>query len=102
MKEEIISEIQVQPIKPKDGLVAFARFVLFGCLYCSSVGIFTRPEGGYRLLYPNKKVGSKDSSIFHPITKEFGDLIEKEVTKTLEEVINDGGYNFSYNSAGRF
>lgn len=102
MKKEIVSEIQVHPIKPKDGLVAFASFVLFGCLYCSSVGVFTRPNGGFRLLYPNKKVGTKDISIFHPVTKELGDLIEKEVTKVLEDVMNNDRYRSTYNSAERF
>jgi len=38
-------------------LSACASFILFESIYCSSVGIFTRPEGGFRLLYPNKKVG---------------------------------------------
>ncbi len=51
-----ISEIQVIPIKPQDGLVAFVSFDLDNCLYLGSIDIITRPQGGYRLTYPTKKV----------------------------------------------
>lgn len=100
--ERIITEIEIMPVRPNSGLVAFASFILFRSLYCSSVGIFTRPGGGFRLLYPNKKAGTKDISVFHPITKDLGDLIEKEVTKVLEEVMNNDRYNFAHNTTERF
>lgn len=100
--KEIIKEIQILPVKPDKGLVAFASFILFESIYCSSVGIFTRPEGGYRLLYPNKKVGSKAINIFHPITKEIGNLIEKEVIKALKDVMKNDRYNITYNSTKGF
>lgn len=100
--KEIISEIQVVPVKPYKGLVAFVSFILFESIYCSSVGIFTRPEGGFRLLYPNKKVGNKAISIFHPITKDIGNLIEKEVINALKDVMNDDRYNITYNSTEGF
>jgi len=82
-----ISEIQIIPIKPQNGLVAFASFVLENSLYLSSVGIITRPEGGYRLLYPTKKVGTRNINIFHPINKEFSQSIEKEVISKFEDVM---------------
>lgn len=100
--KEIIKEIQILPVKPDKGLVAFASFILFESIYCSSVGIFTRSEGGYRLLYPNKKVGSKAINIFHPITKEIGNLIEKEVIKALKDVMKNDRYNITYNSTKGF
>lgn len=82
-----ISEIQIIPIKPQNGLVAFASFVLDSNLYLGSVGILTRPEGGYRLLYPTKKVGMRNINIFHPINKEFAQSIEKEVISKFEDVM---------------
>ncbi len=100
--KEIIKEIQIVPVKPDKGLVAFASFILFESIYCSSIGIFTRPEGSYRLLYPNKKVGSKAINIFHPITKEIGNLIEKEVIKALKDVMKNDRYNITYNSTEKF
>jgi len=88
-----ISEIQIIPIKPQDGLVAFASFVLDDNLYLGSIGILTRPEGGYRLLYPTKKVGIRNINIFHPINKEFAQSIEKEVILKFEDVMKNGRYD---------
>jgi hypothetical protein len=99
MKPNLLTEIQITPIKPVNGLVAFASFVLFESLYCSSVGIFTRPNGGYRLLYPTKKVGSKDITIYYPISKEVGLLIEEEVIEKLKDVMN---LNNDRYSGGKF
>ncbi len=83
-----ITEIQIIPIKPKDGLVAFASFVLDSSLYLGSVGIATRLQGGYRLIYPTKRSGSKDMNVFHPINKAFAEVVEHEVVKRFEEVMN--------------
>ena len=92
-----ITEIQITPIKPKNGLVAFASFVLFESVYCSSIGIITRPQGGYRLLFPTKKVGDRNISIFNPINCDFGDHVTKEVIKTYEEVTNSDRYRGTHN-----
>lgn len=88
-----ISEIQIIPIKPQDGLVAFASFVLGNSLYLGSIGIITRPEGGYRLVYPTKKVGARSINIFHPINKTFAESIEKEVISKFEDVMNNDRYD---------
>jgi len=84
-----ISEIQIIPIKPQNGLVGFASFVLDNNLYLSSVGVLTRPEGGYRLVYPTKKVGLRNINIFHPINKSFAESIEKEVINKFEDVMKN-------------
>lgn len=83
-----ITEIQILPIKPQNGILAFTSFLLDGCLYLSSVAIMTRPQGGYRLVYPTKKVGSRNINIFHPINRDFALMIEKAVIEKLEEVMN--------------
>lgn len=84
-----ISEIQIIPIKPQNGLVAFASLVLDENLYLGSIGIMTRLNGGYRLTYPTKTVGSREMNIYYPINKEFAVAIEKEVIKRLEEVMKN-------------
>ena len=91
----VISEIQIIPIKPQNGLVAFASFVLNDSLYLGSIGIITRPEGGYRLLYPTKKVGMRNINLFHPINKSFAETIEKEVINKFEDVMNNDRYDSS-------
>ena len=56
-----ITEIQITPIKPKNGLVAFASIVLENNIHLGSIGIYTKLDGsGYRITYPTKKVGFKD------------------------------------------
>jgi DNA-binding cell septation regulator SpoVG len=84
--KNIFTEIQIVPVQPQNGLVGFASFVLDSKLYLASIGIFTRPEGGFRLLYPTKKIGTKNINIFHPIEKTFAEAIEAAVIKKFEEV----------------
>jgi DNA-binding cell septation regulator SpoVG len=82
-----LSEIQIIPIRPQNGLVAFASFVLDKSLYLGSIGIMTRPNGGYRLVYPTKKVADRSLNIFYPISREFALAIENEVVKQFENVM---------------
>lgn len=89
METKLISEIQIIPIKPVNGLVAFASFILDSKVYLGSIGIMTRPQGGYRLVYPSKKVGLKNINTFYPINKEIADEIETEVINHLEDVMNN-------------
>ena len=84
--ESHISEIQIVPIKPVDGLVGFASFVYDNNFFIGSVGIFTRPSGGFRLTYPMKN----HLQIVHPINKVIATEIEQEITKRFEELLNLG------------
>ena len=94
-----LTEIQITPIKPLNGLVAFASFVLDNNLYLGSIGIITRPQGGYRLTYPTKSVGTRELNIYHPINRQFAEAIEKEVIKRLEEVMkNENDRHNSFNT----
>ena len=86
--ENRISEVQVVPVKPANGLVGFASLVFDDCLYLGSIGIYTRPEGGYRLTYPTRKTTASNFHIFHPINKDTAKLIEKEVIGKFEDVMN--------------
>jgi stage V sporulation protein G len=85
-----LSEVCVTPIKPSQGLVAFASFVINDSLYCGSVGIVTRPGGGYRLVYPSRLVSKRQLNIFHPISNEIGQAIQSAVIHKYEEVLNHG------------
>lgn len=82
-----ITEVQITPIKPHEGLVAFASLVLENCLYLGSIGIYTRLDGsGYRITYPTKKVGGTDMNIYHPIRRELGREIESAILEKLYEI----------------
>lgn len=85
-----ISEIQIIPIKPKDGLVAFASCVINDFLYIGNIAIYTSPSKmeGYRLVYPSKILPTgKEINCVHPITKETGEHISKEIIKKFQEIV---------------
>lgn len=79
-----ISEVSIEIIKPKDGLVGFASMVVDDGLYIGSIGIMRRLNAdGFRLIYPNKKIADKTFNYFYPINNNIGQLIESEVVKKL-------------------
>lgn len=85
-----ITEVQITPIKPKDGLVGFASIVLENSVYLGFIGVYTRLDGsGYRLTYPTKKIGNKSINIYHPINKEVSKAIEGVVEQKLKEIFNN-------------
>ena len=81
MSELEISEIEIVPVKPKNGLLAFASFVLNREFYVGNVAIFSRPDGqDYRLVYPTKVLpNGKSIACFHPITRQAGDWVKANV-----------------------
>ena len=85
-----ITEIQITPIKPKDGLVGFASVVLENSLYLGFIGVYTRLDGlGYRLTYPTKKIGDNSVNIYHPINRETGKAIEQAVFEKLKDIFKN-------------
>lgn len=95
-----ITEIQIVPIKPKDGLVAFASLVLDEKLYLSSIGVYTKLDGtGYRITYPTKILGERGIQIFHPINKELSEAMEEAIFAKVSEVMersnNDGHHQIN-------
>ena len=81
-----VSEVNITPIKPQDGLIAFASVVVNESLYLGSIAIYTRPDGSYRLLYPTKKLGDRLVNLFHPICRETSKQIEDAIFKKCEEI----------------
>jgi len=77
------------PIKPNNGLMAFASVVIDNCLYLGSIGVYKRLDGnGYRITYPTKKVGDKNINIYHPINKEMSKAIEKAIIERVEKLLD--------------
>lgn len=86
-----VSEVNITPIKPSDGLIAFASCVVDKKLYLGSIGVHTRPkDGSYRITYPTKKVGARAMDYFHPINREMSKAIEIAITEKCEEVFERG------------
>lgn len=84
-----ITDIQIIPIKPSNGLVAFGSIIFDNGLYLGSIGIYRKLDGsGLRITYPTKKVGDKNINIYHPINKELSRLIEDAVIEKAEKLLD--------------
>lgn len=91
-----ITEVQIVPIKPNNGLIAFASVVIDGNLYLGSIGIHSRVDGsGYRLTYPTKPVGGRDLNIYHPINKNASEAIEQAIVNKYKEVMKETNDRYS-------
>jgi DNA-binding cell septation regulator SpoVG len=86
-----LTEIQIIPTKPKNGLVAFVSFVLNDLFYVGDVAIYTKIETeGYRLVYPTKALfNGLRINCFKPIKKCAGEAIERAVLIEFEKLIDN-------------
>ena len=86
-----ISEIQIAPIKQTNGLVGFTSFVYDDSFFLGGIGIYTRPNGGYRLTYPTRKIVTKTEArslgIYYPINKLISAQIEEAIIEKFEKII---------------
>ena len=83
-----ISKIEIIPIKPKEGLVAFASVELDNQLYIGSIGVHKRLDNsGYRITFPTRKLGDRLLMICHPTTPELSKEIHLAITAKAIEVL---------------
>jgi len=84
-----ISEVDIIPVKPRNGLIAFASCVVNGQLYLGNIAIHTRLDGsGYRLVFPVKVLpNGKEIQCVHPVTRQAGDLLLQAIVEKLETLI---------------
>jgi len=88
-----ITEVNITPVKPFNGLVAFASIVVDTNLYLSSIAIYVRMDGSPRLLYPTKKTGEHSINVFHPINRAASAQIETAIFEKYNELLNQSGNN---------
>ena len=92
MNKLLISEIQIIPVKPRDGLIAFASCVINNSLYIGNIAIYTSPSNpeGYRLAYLTKTLpNGKEINCVHPINKETSDIISETIIKKFMMVTTE-------------
>jgi stage V sporulation protein G len=88
MKEMTLTEIQIVPLKPRNGLVAFASITYNNQLSLNSIAIYTRPNGDFRLVYPTKTLpNGKILSLFYPINQKTGRIITEAVIEKFRKLI---------------
>lgn len=84
-----ISEVDIIPVKPRNGLIAFASCVVNGQLYLGNIAIHTRLDGsGYRLVFPVKVLpNGKEIQCVHPVTRQAGDRLLEAIVEKFEALI---------------
>lgn len=84
MTMEKITEVNIDFVKPNNGLIGFASIVIDKGLYLGSIAIHKKLDGtGYRLTYPTKD----EWTLFHPINSQTSGMIEHAVFEKLNEVM---------------
>jgi DNA-binding cell septation regulator SpoVG len=81
-----IKRIEIVPIRPFEGLIAFANVVLEEGLYLGSIGVHRKLDGGFRITFPTRKVGEANLCIYHPMTPEISKEFETAICSKAEEV----------------
>jgi len=92
MSDLKITDIEIVPIRPRNGLVGFCSFVLNASIYIGSVAIQTclKNDLGYRLIYPTRKTLKGDLvSCVYPINRSTGEMIERAVISKYKAVVED-------------
>ena len=84
-----VTDIQIVPVKPRDGLLAFVSFIIDNSCYVGDVALYSRLDGeGVRLVYPMRTLpnGAK-VNVFHPIRKDVAEAIENQVNRAYEDLM---------------
>lgn len=92
MNEIVVSEIQIIPVKPNNGLIAFASCVINNQFYLGNIAIYTSPssDSGFRLVYPAKILPTgKQIHCAHPINKSVGVKIHDAIVGRYKEIIKN-------------
>ena len=85
-----ITKVELLPIRPQNGLMAFACVEIDNQFYVNSIGVHKRRNGkGYRITYPTRKVGEQNITIFHPTEPLLSKEIEEAICSKAEEVFED-------------
>ena len=85
-----ISNIQIHPVIPNNGLVAFASCEINDSFYLGNIAIHTAPNNplGYRLVFPTKALSSgKQIPCFYPFKKEIEELVTRTIVKKYVELM---------------
>jgi len=90
MSENVITEVQIVPVRPQNGLVGFASCVLNKSLYLGNVGIYTSlsSPGTFRLVFPCKKLrNGKNLDIYYPINSDFANALREHIVSKFQTLM---------------
>lgn len=85
-----VTEVSIEIVKPRDGLIGFANVVVDGKLFLGSIAIHKKLNAdGYRLTYPKKN----ERQVFHPINAAVSKAIETAVFEKLKDIMKKMRYD---------
>jgi len=90
MNEIVVSEIQIIPVKPKDGLVAFASCVINSQFFLGNIAIYSSLSSpdGFRLVYPTKILNNgRNMPIAFPVNQATGFAIQKIIVEKYLKLV---------------
>lgn len=95
-----IKNVNIIPVLQDNGLIAFASLTLDDDILLSSIAVYKKLDGGFRLLYPSKCVRGSEMTIFHPLNRNMSKAIEEAIFEKIKDVRNKGCENDRYYSIG--
>lgn len=84
-----VTEIELVPIRAKNGLTFFVSCVLDGKFFVGNIAVFTRLDGsGFRCVYPTKVLlNGQQIPIFYPIDRQTGHEIEATISQEATKLL---------------
>lgn|GEM_PF-3060767 len=80
-----VSGVVITSITPKDGHIGYATVLVNDDLLLTSIAVYRKRKGGYRILFPTSKTGLH----YHrPLSQEASRLIESAVVRECELVFD--------------
>lgn len=91
MAEVKVSDVQLIPVKPKEGLTFFASCILDDKYYLGNLAVFSLRDGsGFRVVFPTKTLkNGQQIPIFYPVKKELADEIQRAISRCAEEFMGE-------------
>lgn len=95
-----VTDIQITPFRPKNGFLGFCTCQINNQFFLGDIAIFSRPKGGVRLGFPEKKLANGATvDIFKPLNGDVDKAIESAVMERYEQLMKcdkNGGSKNGY------
>lgn len=101
MEKIEITEVEIVPVKPRHGHIAFASCVLNGVFFLGDIAVIKTDDGGYRLSFPAKIIKNKEGQpakdsngkilrffTYHPIKDVANKALENAIFPEVKRVTN--------------
>ena len=87
----LITNVEIVPIMPNQGHIAFANVVFEDKLALNGIAIHTcLSRSAFRLVYPTKQLpNGKVAYLYHPLTKEISHEMEDAIIGKYQELLEN-------------